>query len=267
MTTVGAVLAALAVGLLIAGLRRPTSVARALAAIGPARERPGMRWTAIPDVQLRQAGFTLGPERFMAVKVVSALSCAVAGSLAALVLPVGPLVVAGAAYAGFVAPSLLVERRVAERRAAADAAVAVLVERLEALVLAGRPTEAAFATLVRRPTGAAILDDVLLRSDEAYRLGAPLFRTVAAHAREQGLAVCAQVADDLERARDLGAGSLGVIAERRSALRAAERARRLEAAAGVEGKLMLTLVLCYLPALLLLVVIPLFIGLLDGLAV
>jgi len=33
----------------------------------------------------------------------------------------------------------------------------------------------------------------------------------------------------------------------------------------VEGRLMLVLVLCYLPALFLLVVIPLFIGLLDGL--
>jgi pilus assembly protein TadC len=265
MTAVGAVLAALAVGLLVAGLRRPTGVARALAAMGPAGERTLLRQAATADRELRLAGSTLGHERFMALKVVAALSCAVAASLLALLLPLGPLAVAIAAYMGYVAPSIVVEQRVAARRRAADAAVSVLVDRLEALVLAGRPPEAALATLVRRPSGAALLDDVTRGADEAYRLGAPLFRTLAAHARERSLFSCAQVAEDLERARDLGAGSIGVIAERRSALRAAERARRLEAAAGVEGKLMLTLVLCYLPALLLLVVIPLFVGLLDGL--
>lgn len=265
MTAVGAALAALAVGLLVAGLRRPTGVARALAAIAPARERIPLRWAAVPDPVLRLAGSTLGPERFMALKVVAGLSCAVAASFLALLLPLGPLAVAVAAYAGFIAPSIVVDRRASARRAAADAAVSVLVDRLEALVLAGRPPEAALAALLRRSCGAPLLDDVMRRADEAYRLGAPLFRTLAAHAREAGLTSCAQVADDLERARDLGAGSIGAIAERRSLLRAAERARRLEAAAGVEGTLMLTLVLCYLPALLLLVVIPLFIGLMDGL--
>jgi len=58
-----------------------------------------------------------------------------------------------------------------------------------------------------------------------------------------------------------------VIRERRVALRTVERSRRLEAASQVEGRLMLVLVLCYLPALMALVVIPLFIGLLEGLGV
>jgi len=43
--------------------------------------------------------------------------------------------------------------------------------------------------------------------------------------------------------------------------------RALDAASKVEGRLMLVLALCYLPALMLLVVIPLFMSLLDGLAV
>ena len=51
----------------------------------------------------------------------------------------------------------------------------------------------------------------------------------------------------------------------RDRLRASERAKSLDAAGRVEGRLMLVLVLCYLPALMLLVVIPLFLGLLDGL--
>lgn len=231
----------------------------------PARERPRVGWRAIPDLDLRQSGLDLGPDRILALKAVAALAGASVTALLALVLPVGPIAVAAAAYGGSIVPSLVVQRRAAQRRTAADAAVSVLVERLEALVLAGRPAEAALATLVRMPTGAPLLDAVLRRADEAYRLGAPLFRALAAHAREHGVDSCALLADDLERARDLGAGSAAIIAERRSSLRAAERAQRIEAVAQVEGKLMLTLVLCYLPALILLVVIPLFLGLLDGL--
>jgi len=56
-----------------------------------------------------------------------------------------------------------------------------------------------------------------------------------------------------------------VIRDARDAARAAERAASIEAAAKVEGKLMLTLVLCYFPALMLLVVVPLFLTLLNGL--
>jgi hypothetical protein len=55
-----------------------------------------------------------------------------------------------------------------------------------------------------------------------------------------------------------------VLRDHRDRLRASERAKSLDAAGQVEGRLMLVLVLCYLPALMLLVVIPLFRGLLDG---
>src|SRR5438132_1577283 len=75
----------------------------------------------------------------------------------------------------------------------------------------------------------------------------------------------ASIASDLERARDLGRGALVVLRDHRDRLRASERARSLDAAGRVEGQLMLVLVLCYLPALMLLVVIPLFLTLLDGL--
>ena len=59
--------------------------------------------------------------------------------------------------------------------------------------------------------------------------------------------------------------ALVVLRDHRDRLRASERARSLYAAGRVEGRLMLVLVLCYLPALMLLVVIPLFLTLLDGL--
>jgi hypothetical protein len=105
----------------------------------------------------------------------------------------------------------------------------------------------------------------LRRAADAYALGAPLFSSLSGAVETDGIDELAKVAAALERSRDLGRGSLAVIRGRREAARAAERAESLEAAAKVEGKLMLTLVLCYLPARMLLVVIPLFLTLLDGL--
>ena len=51
----------------------------------------------------------------------------------------------------------------------------------------------------------------------------------------------------------------------REELRSAARERLLASASQVEGKMTLILTLCYLPALVLLVVIPLFVTLLAGL--
>lgn len=265
MILLGAALAALAVAALVLAMRGTSSVERRLEIVAPLRDGRQGPWRSVPAATLLHAGLEIDADRFLAIKIVAGLSAALLASLASLVMSVGPALVILAAYAGFVSPSLVVDRRAAARRAAADRAVTVLVERLEALVVAGRPPETALVLLVRRPTGAELLDRVLRRTAQAHTLGAPLFRTLAAHAREDGLVACAEIAEDLERARDLGTGSVGVIRERRVSLRAAERARSLEAAAQVEGKLMLVLVLCYLPALVLLVVIPLFIGLLDGL--
>ena len=261
----GAALMAISVAALLLATQPVSRVARRLELVAPARPRSAPHWRVMPDIQLRHAGFDLGPERLLAVKLVAALVAASCGALASLVVPMGPLPIGVAAYAGFVAPSMVIDRRAANARERAAREVGVLAERLESLVAAGRPPETALAAIVARPTGAEILDGVLARAREAYALGAPLFRTLAATARDEGLTACARLADDLERARDLGTGAAPVIREMRSSLRAAERARRLEAAAKVEGKLMLILVLCYLPALILLVVIPLFVGLLDGL--
>jgi pilus assembly protein TadC len=172
---------------------------------------------------------------------------------------------AGLAYAGFVGPSVAVERRARSRRKDAERALGLLLERIEALAASGRPIEAAVATLAKTPTSSPVLDSALRGAAGAYALGAPLYGALGASARAEGIPALAALAEALERSRGLGQGSIAVIRDARDAARAAERAASIEAAATVEGKLMLTLVLCYLPALMLLVVIPLFLTLLDGL--
>jgi hypothetical protein len=261
---VGALLACVAAFAAVLALRRGSRIGRRLAIIAPDVTRPP-RWRSVAEIDLRHAAVPLGMDRVGALRICAALAAAVAGAFAALVVPVGPVAIAAAAYGGFIAPSVWIGSRAAARRREAERAVTALVERTHALVAAGRPPETALAILMARPSGSVLLDAVLRRAADAYALGAPIFRTLAASARDDGLASCAAFADELDRARDLGRGSLAVIRERRDALRASERARAIEAASGVEGKLMLIMVLCYLPALVVLVVIPLFLGLLEGL--
>ena len=222
------------------------------------RERP--RWRPTTDRDLRQAALVRTHTELIAAKCLGTAVGAVAGGS---VGAVGLAVALG--YAGFVAPSVAVERRARARRAEAERALGPFLERIEALAAAGRPIETAVVALAGLPTSSAVLDGALRRAADAYALGAPLFRSLGAAAQADAIPGLETLAAALERSRGLGQGSLAVIRDARDAARAAERAGSMEAAATVEGKLMLTLVLCYLPALMLLVVIPLFLTLLNGL--
>jgi hypothetical protein len=93
----------------------------------------------------------------------------------------------------------------------------------------------------------------------------PLARALATNGRAAGIERLVEVATRIERARELARGALPILQDLRDELRAAERARSLQAASHVDGKLTLVLTLCYLPALALLVIVPLFLTLLAGL--
>lgn len=173
---------------------------------------------------------------------------------------IAPLV----AYACYVAPSLARDRGLASDLRRSQRALLGVLEWADALVAAGRPAESALLAIAHRGTGAALLDRVLAAAADAASLGAPLFRSIAAEARVAGLDDLFRLAEELERSRDLGNGSRAVIAGARDRLRAAERSRAVAGASRVDTKLMLVLVLCYLPALMLMVVVPLFVGLLGG---
>jgi pilus assembly protein TadC len=239
-------------------------VQRRLALLVPGA-RPRVRWTPVRDRDLRHAGLARTQTDVALAKTIGLGIGTVIGLAAGSLI--GSAVVFGLAcgFGGFVAPSLVIDRRAAAARREAERAFGLFVERLEALTTAGRPVDSALAALARLPTGARVLDGTLRRTAGAYALGAPLLRTLAAEARDDALVGLGALAASLERARDRGHGSLAIVRDARDSARAAERADALAAAAAVEGKLMLTLVLCYLPALMLLVVVPLFLTLLDGL--
>jgi Flp pilus assembly protein TadB len=204
-------------------------------------------------------------EQLLAVKIVSALLGALIAAIVALALPIGPVVLLAALYLGFVLPSIYVERQAARRRGEAELAIASFIEWAHALIQSGRPVDSALIALARRGTGALLVDRVLARVADLYTLGAPLHTSLIRESRDAGLASLTRIAERLERARELGHGSVSVLGDARDELRSAGRERLLQSASGVEGKMTLILTLCYLPALALLVIIPLFVTLLAGL--
>ena len=245
---------------------RPRSaVGMRLAQFTPPGHTPRLARSLLITGDLAQSGLGWSESDLVRAKFVGALAGAAFAAAMSLIAPLGPLVVIAAAYAGFILPTLRVDRAAAHRRSDAVHELVTLVELSEALVASGRPIETAFVALAEKGVGGRLIDDALAAAARSYALGAPLFPALAREAASVGLVALAGIARDLERARDLGRGALVVLRDHRDRLRGSERAKSLDAAGRVEGRLMLVLVLCYLPALMLLVVIPLFLGLLDGL--
>jgi len=268
LSLLGAVAAAVSVVLFILGVTPRSRVAARLNALRRPRTSPlgGLRGVrVIAPATLRASGLSIAVEHLVAAKITLALVGALLATVVALLVPIGPLVVAAAAYAGFILPSIVVERRAALRLSEAERATASFVEWTHALVLSGRPVDSAVVTLARRGTGAPLVDDVLARVADLYTLGAPLQVSLIRESKDAALASLARLAERLERARELGLGSISVLEDTREELRSGARERLLQSASEVEGKMTLILTLCYLPALALLVVIPLFLTLLAGL--
>jgi len=268
VSLVGAAAATACVVLLILAAAPRSRVAVRLNALRQptARTLGGLRGLRlIAPAALSASGFGISIEQLVAAKLALALVGALLAAVIALVVPIGALVVVAAAYAGFILPSIVIERRAAVRRSEAETAIGSFVEWTHALVLSGRPVDSAVIALARRGTGAPLVDDVLTRVGDLYTLGAPLHVSLMRESREIGLGSLTRLAERLERSRELGQGSVTVLENTREELRSAARERLLASASQVEGKMTLILTLCYLPALALLVVIPLFVTLLAGL--
>ena len=268
MSIAGAAAAAACVVLLIMAATPRSRVSARLDALRPTTTRAFAslrRVRVIAPATLHASGLNITIEQLVAAKLAFALVSALVAAVIALVVPIGAFVVFAAAYGGFLFPSIVVEQRAAVRRSEAERAVGSLVEWTHALVLSGRPVDSAVMLLARRGTGAPLVDETLTRVADLYTLGAPLYVSLIRESKTIALGSLTRLGERLERSRELGQGSVTVLENTREELRNAARERLLASASQVEGKMTLILTLCYLPALALLVVIPLFVTLLAGL--
>lgn len=263
----GVALAAISLAAAVLAARRRSIVSRRLARLAPRAGTPRLIRSMLVTRELAQSGLDWSEGELVRAKVIAALLGAALAAVVGTLAPIGPLILLAAGYAGFILPTLHVDRVAAQRRSEAAHSLVALVEWTEALVASGRPVESAVVSMAQTGAAAGLTERAIAAAARSYALGAPLFPALAREASTVGLPGLVSIANDLERARDLGRGALVVLREHRDRLRASERAASLDVAGRVEGRLTLVLVLCYLPALMLLVVIPLFLGLLDGLFV
>ena len=246
----GSLAVAVAVTLAAFGVRRPSALERRLRSVLPSRASETQR---------------TDEDQIALARIACAAAAALAGIAIAVALGIGMLPVPALAYIGAIAPSIVVERRRARDRRDIERGMITLTEWLHALVASGRPIEAAIVIVAERRTSSAPLNTLLDGVRRDYTLGVPLADAIARAAERSRSRGLGDLAARLDRTRGLGRGSLPMLQDLRDELRAAERSRALEAASHVEGKLTLVLTLCYLPALALLVIIPLFVTLLAGL--
>lgn len=265
MIALGPIAIAVAVACMVLAMRAPSGVERRLRGVhGDARVSHSVV-RAVGRLVRRDADGGASTERLAFLKLAGGSAAALVGISIAALTGWGVVAPAALGYAGFILPSLIAERRIARQRHDAERAAVAVVEWLHALVASGRPVEAAIASIALHPSGSAVLDECLDRVRRDYALGVPLHVALARNGAEAGVTPLVELAARVERARELGRGVLGLLQDLRDELRASERARDLEAASHVEGKLTLVLTLCYLPALALLVIVPLFLTLLSGL--
>lgn len=268
MSIAGAAAAAVCAVLLILAAAPRSPVAARLHAIRPTSVEffaALRRFRLITPATLDASGFDISIEQLVAAKIAVGLVGALLAAVVALVVPIGAPVIVAAAYVGFIVPSVVAERRAAHRRRQAEGAIGAFVEWTHALVMSGRPVDSAVVALARRGVGAPLVDNVLARVADLYTLGAPLHVSLMRESSAAALPSLTRLAERLERSRELGQGSVTVLESTREELRSSARDRLVQAASQVEGKMTLILTLCYLPALALLVIVPLFVTLLAGL--
>lgn len=235
-----------------------------LAASVAARIRPG--WAGIGVDDLRRAGIDpqrVGPAEIVALKLLGAAAGGAVGVLLTLLVPPASLLVPALVFAGFVAPSVAVTRRRAERRRRLLRELPDLVGLLTAFVGAGIPLEQALHLIsAQQASGPAptLLAGELRTALGEYGLGMPIDAALEATARRTGLVEVELFVAALAQGRKQGAGLERILRDQQAVVRLQQRNRAVAEASKVGTRLVGVLVLVYLPEFMLLIMVPLFYG-------
>jgi tight adherence protein C len=270
-----AVLAVAGVGLL-AGERprrargaggRVARVMRTLAVAGAALRRiTGARAPLSLEQRIAAAGAPagLGPRELIAAKLATALCGAGAGTLLGAAAPgrLGPVLIAVAPAAAFLAPDWWLRRRAAARARAARRELPALLDLLRVTVDAGLPPAAAFAAVGERASGTLAAEWRTVGSMCA--LGVPLSESLAGFETRLPLPEVRALVAALGRAARHGAPLSDTLAAQARDARLGRRRQIEEEAARAGPKIQLVVALLLVPSVLLLVAAALAAALLNG---
>lgn len=233
--------------------------------------RLGRSQHLVRDRDLRDAGFEAAwvtPRTIMAIKLVVGAST---GGALALLIPWIPAMIVGAPIGGllgFAAPSLVIDARRAARRKQILAEVPDVIAELRGLIGTGMGIERALHVLVDDDVSEAAstaLVREIRRTMAAYGLGVPLTVALQEASDRLGSPDFEAFVLALKQARRLGA-ELDVVLDQHEVGLRAQRQNAIDAAvASQEAKAQLVIAVCFLPAFMLLIFVPMLLSIAEGL--
>ncbi|MDE2903058.1 MAG: type II secretion system F family protein [Chloroflexota bacterium] len=220
---------------------------------------------------LRDAGFEAAwvtPRTIVAIKLV--IGASIGGALA-LLIPWLPAMTVGAPIGGllgFAAPSLVIDARRAARRKQILTEVPDVIAELRGLIGTGMGVERALHVLVEddaSEVASTALIREMRRSIAAYGLGVPLTVALQEAADRLGSPEFEAFVLALKQARRLGSELDAVLDQHEVGLRA-QRQNAIDAeVASQEAKAQLVIAVCFLPAFMLLIFVPMLVSIAEGL--
>ena len=206
-------------------------------AVVATRLRPS--WAGVDEDDLRRAGIDV--ERFsvaelLTLKVVGGLAGAALVLVVALAAPGAVVLLPLLAFAGFVAPSVVVTRRRSARQARMLRELPDIISLIKAFVGAGIPLEQALHLISAQLSSGpqpALLAVEIRRALGDYGLGMSIDAALHAMAARTGVAELEMLAAALAQAKRQGAGMERVLRDQETIARMQQRNRALAAASRV----------------------------------
>jgi Flp pilus assembly protein TadB len=225
--------------------------------------RLGIRPMRIDRTFLTQAG--LDPDRFdgadlRAWKLCGAALGLIAGLGAAALLPPLGFLTPMLVWIGMVGPSAWLGRRRRQRQDRLREEIADLAGLLRALVSVGLPLEQALHLIASQRESLPLSSEEVARTMTAFGLGVPIEQALDDMSRRTGLDEMAGLVGAITTARRLGSALEQVLRDQEMLIRVDHRHRATAAASRVGTRLLAVLAGVYLPEFAVLIVIPLFWG-------
>jgi tight adherence protein C len=248
-------------------LERPArAVPWALRLLRTVAARLPLRRSWITRQELVEAGIdpeAITPAEIGALKLLLAVAGLSGALVFSAVLPPLLLFSPAVAWAGFVAPSVYISRLRAARRARVMAELPDIVGLLRAFLNAQVPLEQAIHLISGQMSAADpgnVLAAELRRALGDYGLGQTIEASLQRMADRVGVEELKTVVGAIAQGKRLGSGMELILRDQELLVRMAQRNRATAAASQVSTRLMAVLVGVYLPEFVILVMIPLFWG-------
>jgi tight adherence protein C len=227
--------------------------------------RANARWAGMNADDIRRAGIdpaVVTVEDVVALKLLGAMLGAALVLVLSIALPSIVVLMPALAFAGFLAPSVVIRRRRNARCNQMLRELPDLVALLKAFVTSGTTLEQALHLISTQQSsgGENLLADEVRHALSDYGLGVNLEEALTLMAERTGVEELEMLAAALAQGKRQGAGMERILRDQESVVRLAQRNRTTAEASRVGTRLVGVLVAVYLPEFMVLIMVPLFYG-------